>query len=82
MWVYGASGAANNKQVFIYDIENRRVVDEVTNFWPAMLFGEPLKLLCYQPRPIPAQNRLKQRLLNFLVRISEWVEQREIVSSC
>ena len=68
MWIHTASGGAKG-QVFIYDIENRHVLGEVTNCWPAMLFGEPLKLLCYQPTPA-APSGLKQRLLNFVVRIS------------
>lgn len=71
MWVYGPSGGTNNKQVFIYDIENRNVLGEVINCWPVMLFGEPLKLLCYQPAPITASNGLKQRLLSFVARISQ-----------
>ena len=70
MWVYGPPNGTNRHTgVFIYDIEKRQVLGTVINCWPAMLFGEPLKLVCFQPTQT-SNNRLRQWLANFLARIS------------
>ena len=64
MWVGTLSGRTN-WQIFVFDIENRRVIGRVTYGWPVMLFGD--RLLCSQPTAaIPAWRRLWTKFLNLV----------------
>ncbi len=48
MWIASYS-VVTNREVFIYDIEKRQILGQVTNGWPEVLFGDPPQLLCSQP---------------------------------
>ncbi len=66
MWV-GALSGQTNWQMFVFDIENRRTVGRLTNGWPAMLFGDPPRLLCSQrTAAVPTWKRLWEKFLKLI----------------
>jgi hypothetical protein len=54
----------------VYDIENRRVLGQVTNGWPEMLFDNPPRLLCSQTTEPAGANGSLERLRRLLAKIS------------
>jgi hypothetical protein len=73
MWIdasFIASSGATNFGAFVYDIEHRRVLGQVTKGWPAMLFGNPPQLLCYRPAAATGWNAMRERLLRLVKGLS------------
>jgi len=69
MWITAASGQTN-RDAFLYDIENRRVLGQLANGWAAMVLGDPHRLLCSQSIPVPLWNRIEERALKLIAQIS------------
>jgi len=69
MWITADSGRTN-WDAFLYDIEHRQVLGRVTNGWPAMVLGDPHRLLCAQPTPVPLWDRIQERLVKLVAQIS------------
>jgi len=65
----GVSFSQTNWQLLIFDIEKRRVLGEVTNGWPVMLFGDPSKLLCYQITTTPWRKHITRQIFSMLARL-------------
>ncbi len=64
MWV-GVMSGPTNWHMFVFDIENRRVVGRLTNGWPEMLFGD--QLLCSQAAPaVPRWKKVQDEFLRLL----------------
>src|SRR5688572_4466557 len=60
----GVYSTRTNWQILVLDIENRRVLGELSNGWPVMLFGNAPKLLCSQAAAtVPAWKRFLHRVV-------------------
>jgi hypothetical protein len=59
----GVVSSRTNWQNLVFDIENRRVLGQLTNGWPVMLFGDPPKLLCQTAVAVPAWKRFLHRVV-------------------
>jgi len=56
-----------NWQTFVFDLEKRKVIGEVTNGWPVMLLGNRPKLLCSQPgRVVPRWKQITELAVAFV----------------
>jgi hypothetical protein len=80
MWInasFVASSGATNFGAFVYDIENRRVLGQVTDGWPVMLFGNPPQLVCSRPAAATGWNAMRERLLRLVEALSLGRIQRQ-----
>jgi hypothetical protein len=65
----GVSSGGTNWQTLVFDIENQRVLGQVTNGWPVMLFGDSSKLLCSQTTTVPAWKRIAHAVVSLVRRV-------------